>query len=287
MVELIMYFGIGFFAAALIGLAVIPVVHNRAVRLTIRRIEAATPLAAAEAYADKDQLRAEFAISIRRLEIAIETLKVKNANQLAELGKKTSALNQLKIDLSEKMAAILALEERNKSLRDQLHSIEDNNSTDSNSVEPARLEELTHRAPDLEQELMLDLTKKQTLKSENGRLQATLSQVSAERDRLAQELCDLQYDAEERGKTVQAENALLREHINDVAAEVARLALTWEDLHSKLIPITKTIFDGAESKPVSVDGYGVVGGTVVNKTKTSLTDRIRTLSQNVRSHRNI
>src|SRR5687768_4924987 len=77
MVEPIMFFGIGFLVASLLGLIIVPLVHNRAVRLTIRRMEAATPLSMAEIQADKDQLRAEFAISTRRLEMSIDQLKGK------------------------------------------------------------------------------------------------------------------------------------------------------------------------------------------------------------------
>jgi len=39
----------------LVGLMIVPLVHNRAVRLTTRRLEAATPLSMAEIQADKDQ----------------------------------------------------------------------------------------------------------------------------------------------------------------------------------------------------------------------------------------
>jgi len=48
MIEPVMYFGIGFLVAALLGLLFVPLVHNRAVRLTMRRLEAATPLSIAE-----------------------------------------------------------------------------------------------------------------------------------------------------------------------------------------------------------------------------------------------
>jgi hypothetical protein len=51
---------------------IVPLVHNRAVRLTTKRIEASTPLSLAEIRADKNHLRAEFAISTRRLEMTIE-----------------------------------------------------------------------------------------------------------------------------------------------------------------------------------------------------------------------
>jgi chromosome segregation ATPase len=125
MIEPIMYFGIGFLVAALIGLVVIPLVHGRAVRLTMQRLEAATPLSMAEIQADKDQLRAEFAMSTRRLEMSVEQLKNRTTSQLAEIGKKGDAINRLKIELGEKTATIFALEARDKALRDQLRSTED------------------------------------------------------------------------------------------------------------------------------------------------------------------
>src|ERR1044071_4883066 len=99
MIEPAMHFGIGFLVATLLGIVLILVVHSRAVRLTMRRLEAATPLSMAEIQADKDQLRAEFAMSARRLEISVEQMKHKTTSQLAELGKKTDAINRMKIEL--------------------------------------------------------------------------------------------------------------------------------------------------------------------------------------------
>jgi len=124
MIEPVMFFGIGFLVAALLGLLFVPLVHNRAVRLTMRRLEAATPLSITEIRADKDQLRAEFAMSTRRLEMSVEQMKARTTGQLAELGKKTDAINQLKKELGEKTAAIFALESRDKTLRDQLRTTE-------------------------------------------------------------------------------------------------------------------------------------------------------------------
>jgi chromosome segregation ATPase len=137
MIEPVMYFGIGFLVAALLGLLFVPLVHNRAVRLTMRRLEAATPLSVAEIRADKDQLRAEFAMSTRRLEMSVEHMKAKTTTQLAELGKKTDAINQLKKELGEKTAAIFALEARDKTLRDQLRATEQEFELKSNSLREA------------------------------------------------------------------------------------------------------------------------------------------------------
>jgi chromosome segregation ATPase len=125
MIEPIMYLAIGFLVSMLCGLMIVPLVHNRAVRLTTRRLEAATPLSMAEIQADKDQLRAEFAMSARRLEMSVEQLKSKSTSQLAELGKKTDAINRMKIELGEKNATIFALEAREKAVKEQLRATEE------------------------------------------------------------------------------------------------------------------------------------------------------------------
>src|SRR5882757_2292727 len=125
MVEPIMYLAIGFLVSMLFGLMIVPLVHNRAVRLTTRRMEAATPLSMAEIQADKDQLRAEFAMSARRLEMNVDQLKNKTTSQLAELGKKSDAINRMKIELGEKNATIFGLEAREKAVKEQLRATEE------------------------------------------------------------------------------------------------------------------------------------------------------------------
>ena len=125
MIEPIMYLAIGFLVSMLFGLMIVPLVHNRAVRLTTKRMEAATPLSMAEIQADKDQLRAEFAMSARRLEMSVEQLKNKTTSQLAELGKKTDAINRMKVELGEKNATIFSLEAREKAVKEQLRATEE------------------------------------------------------------------------------------------------------------------------------------------------------------------
>jgi hypothetical protein len=91
MIESIMCFGIGFLAAALLGLLFLPAVHNRA-------------------------------------------LKAQTTSPLAELGKKTEAINQLEKDLAEKNVMNIALETRNKTLRDQLRAAEEELQIKSNAL---------------------------------------------------------------------------------------------------------------------------------------------------------
>ena len=120
MIEPIMYVAIGFLVACMLVIGIIPLVHARAVRLTTRRLEAVTPMSMAEIQADKDQLRAEFAMSTRRLEMSVEQMKAKTTSQLAEIGKKSEAIGRLKLELGEKTATLFALEAKEQQLTDDL-----------------------------------------------------------------------------------------------------------------------------------------------------------------------
>src|ERR1700694_1977532 len=137
MVEPIMYLAIGFLVSMLFGLMIVPLVHNRAVRLTTKRLEAATPLSMAEIQADKDQLRAEFAMSARRLEMNVDQLKNKTTRQVAELGKKSDAINRMKIELGEKNATIFSLEAREKAVKEQRRATEEEVSAKTQSLRDA------------------------------------------------------------------------------------------------------------------------------------------------------
>jgi chromosome segregation ATPase len=122
MIEPIMFVAIGFLLAGLLVIGVIPLVHARAVRLTTRRLEALNPLSIAEIQADKDLLRAEFAMSTYRVEKRVEEIKAKATDHLTELGKKSEAIGRLKLELSEKTAALLALEAKELRLAEDLES---------------------------------------------------------------------------------------------------------------------------------------------------------------------
>jgi chromosome segregation ATPase len=76
-------------------------------------------------------------MSTRRLEMSVEQLKAKTTSQLAELGKKSDAINRLKLELGEKTAAIFALEAREKSLRDQIRATEEEYAIKTNSMREA------------------------------------------------------------------------------------------------------------------------------------------------------
>jgi chromosome segregation ATPase len=138
MIEPIMYVAIGFLVACMLIIGIIPLVHARAVRLTQRRLEAVTPMSMTEIQADKDQLRAEFAMSTRRLEMSVEQMKSKATNQLAEIGKKGEAIGRLKLELGEKTAALFALEAKEKQLTEELQETQQQRDEKASALEQSQ-----------------------------------------------------------------------------------------------------------------------------------------------------
>jgi chromosome segregation ATPase len=253
MIEPIMFFGIGFLFAGLIGIVVIPLVHGRAVRLTMQRLEAATPLSMAEIQADKDQLRAEFAMSTRRLEMSVEQLKGKTTSQLAELGKKGDAINRLKIELGEKTATIFALEARDKSLRDQIRATEDEIAAKTSAMHEAQraltdkqaelvkaMNELDERSSFADSQKVEIVALKTQVEALKDRLTAAGNDLKTVEDRREAERLELKAATkeleEERGKVENLGRrvAELEQHLAAQTTEAEILGRRAQDLETRL-----------------------------------------------------
>lgn len=130
MIGTIIYVGLGF----LVALLILPFVHARAVRLTARRLEAGFPVSMAEIKADKDQLHAELALSLRGLEGNVRRLRTKTTGQLAELSRRRDIIDRLRVELRDRTAAVVALEWRHKALRDRLNATEEELSSSDSAL---------------------------------------------------------------------------------------------------------------------------------------------------------
>jgi hypothetical protein len=62
----------------------------------------------------KDRLRAEFATSVRRLEVGVEEMRTKAAGHLGEIGRQKMEIQRLRLELDKKMALVFALRYRDK-----------------------------------------------------------------------------------------------------------------------------------------------------------------------------
>ena len=87
----------------------IPLLRRSAVQSTKRELAAVTPLVTGEAQAEKDQMRAEFVMSIRRLEIGMERLREKAMARLGPADKRATEINHLQAELDKKATLIVTL----------------------------------------------------------------------------------------------------------------------------------------------------------------------------------
>jgi chromosome segregation ATPase len=233
MVEPIMYLAIGFLISMLFGLMVLPLVHNRAVRLTTRRLEAATPLSMAEIQADKDQLRAEFAMSARRLEMSVDQLKSKTTSQLAELGKKSDAINRMKIELGEKNATIFSLEAREKAVKDQLRATEEEFAAKTQALRNAEAA-LTEKQAE-HARLSHELSDRSAMAESR---QADLVTVRGEVDRLKGRVGDAEKEfsaSQQRLEQHRGESSTATRELTEARARVENLSQRVTDLDRQLI----------------------------------------------------
>lgn len=110
MVEYILLVSLGFLSAVLLVLLIAPSIWRRAVYLTEKRIRATVPLTLEEMRAEKDKLRAEFAMTARRYEMKIDELVNQSAERLSEIGAGEEEILELKTDGAQKAERISELE---------------------------------------------------------------------------------------------------------------------------------------------------------------------------------
>ena len=117
MIDMLMFGALGFLLGCLLALVLAPPLWNRAVRLTTRRLEATMPISLADIQADKDQLRAEFAIELRKVEVALEKAKEKAARELIEANKRRVEIQMLQTELANAKGQIQENENANRVLQ--------------------------------------------------------------------------------------------------------------------------------------------------------------------------
>jgi hypothetical protein len=84
------YFALGCIVTALLALMFAPVFWQRALRLTRQRLQLQVPLSMQEILAERDQLRAEFAVERLRVEQAMERVLAAKAGDMAEIGRRSN-----------------------------------------------------------------------------------------------------------------------------------------------------------------------------------------------------
>jgi len=101
-----MFAVLGFLAASLLWLLAAPSFWARAVRLTSERLRESMPLTEAEIRADKDRMRAEYALKIHHQQVELDEVKLAAARQLIELNRRDARINGLETDVETLRASL-------------------------------------------------------------------------------------------------------------------------------------------------------------------------------------
>lgn len=120
MIQTILFFILGFLSAGFLALLVAPSIWRRAVALTRKRVEASVPLSLDEIQADKDRMRAEFAMSTRRLEMSVKQFRDKATQQIVEINRNREDLKRIAGERDSKNDMVAELEARAAELRTEL-----------------------------------------------------------------------------------------------------------------------------------------------------------------------
>ncbi|RRH92919.1 hypothetical protein EH240_30695 [Mesorhizobium tamadayense] len=235
MVQSILFFALGFLCAVFLVSLIAPAVWRRAVVLTRRRLEASMPLTPAEILAEKDRVRAEFAMNTRRLEMNIKSLKEKVAEQLVEIGRGREALKELAVETKDKNQVLSDLQAKNAELRqreDELRKLSEKLAQTERSLEKCALE-----LQKLEQ--MYDDA---SFSSSNRQIELVARE--SELDKLANDIAVLRSqrkEADRRNQELAAESKAARDALKaekkraaELDKKVERLLATLADREEKL-----------------------------------------------------
>jgi chromosome segregation ATPase len=266
-IQSILFFSLGFLCAGFLALMVAPAIWRRAVVLTRRRIEASVPLSVNEIQADKDRMRAEFAMSTRRLEMSIKSFKEKAAAQIIEINKNRDELRRLAEERSEKNEALTGLEASASELRNELRRREEQLQQLSNKLLDAEAK-LEERA--LELDKMGRMYDEASFASSSRQIELVARETEVEKlSTDVSELRDLRKDAERKvremaAETKAAEDALKAEKRRsaDLEARLERTMSTLSDREEKLDRREKELERLRETLKANTGSEGELGAAL-------------------------
>lgn len=104
-----MIFVLGCLVAGLLSLLAMPAYRRRAQRLADRRLALTMPLSMDEVIAERDQIRAENAVALRRMEQKAEALLEARAADMTELGRRAARIVALEAEFDSNRTALADL----------------------------------------------------------------------------------------------------------------------------------------------------------------------------------
>ena len=212
MIQAAMIFALGALVAGLLALLVTPAIWRRAMRLARTRIEAKVPLSRAEIDADKDQLRAGFAVTNRRLEIETGQLRERVAEGSIAFSRRSDEVTSLTREKVGLVAAIASLEGRIAEISGSLAETSD------------RLTGMTGEVASRDGRLAEQETALAGMRSQLGSAQLMTEELRLEMVARQTEIGNLSDSLRERSAAELAAASARDQLANDLAEEGQRLA---------------------------------------------------------------
>ena len=239
MIQSTLFFILGFLCAGFLALMVAPAIWRRAVALTRKRIEASMPLTLNEMQAETDRVRAEAAMSIRRLEISVTALKEKAANQMIELNRSREELKRLTDEAGGKSNLLAGLEARMPDMQTRLREREEQVAslskrlTEADELIEKQASELRKLGRTYEEATFLSSSRQIEIA---GR-ESEIERISSDMSRLRSQHKDMERRLEE----LTTESQALEENLKSERKRSADLEKKIEQMLSKLTGLETTL----------------------------------------------
>ncbi len=226
---------LGFLFAGFLALLIAPAYRRRAARLATEQLKRTMPMSEAEIRADKDRLRAEYAVYIHKQQEKVDKFSQAAARQRIELNRRDAAISELEGELGELRTSLdehqNARRVLEQSIMDRLPKVEQRLHTAKNLLHKRDNEIATLTDTSIHQKRALEEAQQINLKQreEVHRLNAALKTRSA-RNRDAH--ADLRFDGE---VALRSEIEALRAKTRDQTSLITRLQgeVTQSDSNSK------------------------------------------------------
>lgn len=228
MIEPAVYIALGVLCAAFVAALIVPALLRRTARLTERRVRESLPVSLEEIEADRDRLRAEHAMAIRRVEQALKALQERNAELTVELARRDEAAKLLTAErksVAGRDSVIASLSEdvaqrdaRIEALQAELNA--------ANELAERRASELSRLRGLLDEAHLLASTRQVEIEAQDSQIGSLTIDLAKTRDALAAESVQL---AEARSAS-----ASLSESLQAERRRVAELTAKSERMYADL-----------------------------------------------------
>ena len=215
MIEQGIYFALGCIVTALGAMMFAPIFWRRALRLTRQRLQLQIPLSMQEIFAERDQLRAEFAVERLRGEQEVERVQAGKARDMAELGRRSMEVTRL----TDRLSASRAAEQAHEAEIDRLSRELAERDMEVASLKAEALV-AAETAGRLRRDASASAREAADSRASSVELQASQAKITAEIAGLKIELQDA-HDLVERLQQASIANSLEASHLRTLSADLA------------------------------------------------------------------